>query len=607
MPENTRERVVATFIFVIGASVFGYTTAAVAVIFASFNRREANLNERTNLVLEFLKDTRCPSTVQNDVIGHMRQVIKHTSLYDEDAILRRLPFRIRNALMAVQHKDIVANMPIFRFIKSKSVQLHVLKLIHHAVANTGQTIVKEGDKCTAIVFLVKGNALMSKVTKLGEEHFWNVEREKRRKEAEDMSTSRVGGSRKTQQQPQPQPQPKNTVPSAEGATKGHQQVAYRWRPNTPEESVRAQALWAIVRQNLPVIADTEGRKQRGGSATFIKNIMGKVRSAIEEEEAAERIERLRFEQEKIEQRKRNKVWWRRGRIGRAYDAVERGIEYVTPQNFDQPHPEEKLGMDLLYDEVWSQYRILVGDLAPGQFIGHEEILRCDPFPCSVVATEPSIYYSLRRSDVLQLVTVRCCARNTPFSIVLPISCSRCFPHSSLFNVPQEYPSIAVDIQAGLGHAIQEAEKRTIESEATKAKIAFLNEIKKRFATSERDKLRSKWTRENTASKFTFMELVAYAVAMRGGKKGANKVHVQTEQSDPQAQTQAQIPAAVATPAKDPQTPAQANATTPASAARAQQSRRRRSHSDILALRRKKPQTTPRRPSIDGQHPTRIGL
>jgi hypothetical protein len=250
--------------------------------------------------------------------------------------------------------------------------------------------------------------------------------------------------------------------------------------------------------------------------------------------------------------------------------------------------------------VWSQYRVLVGDLAPGQFIGHEEILRCDPFPCSVVATEPSIYYSLRRSDVLQLVTVRCCcAGNAPVSIiVLSISCSRCFHHSPPFNVPQEYPSIAVDIQAGLGHAIQEAEKRTIESEATKAKIAFLNEIKNLFATSERDKLRSKLT-----SKFTFMELVAYAVAMRGGKKGTNKVHVQTEQSDPQAQ----IPAAVATPAKDPQTPAQANTTTPASAARAQQSRRRRSHSDILALRRKKPQTTPRRPSINGQYPTRIGL
>ena len=57
----------------------------------------------------------------------------------------------------------------------------------------------------------------------------------------------------------------------------------------------------------------------------------------------------------------------------------------------------------MYDEISGGYRHLVMELSPGEFVGHREIRASNPHPCSVVAIEPCTYYTLARSNVLDLM------------------------------------------------------------------------------------------------------------------------------------------------------------------------------------------------------------
>ena len=100
-------------------------------------------------------------------MGHSRIVIKNSSMYDEEMILQRLPLHIRTQLFIYENRDIIKVMPLFRFIANESVQMHLLKMMTKHVASAGRHIVKEGDNCDELVFMVKGTAIVSRMTTVG--------------------------------------------------------------------------------------------------------------------------------------------------------------------------------------------------------------------------------------------------------------------------------------------------------------------------------------------------------------------------------------------------------------------------------------------------------
>jgi signal-transduction protein with cAMP-binding, CBS, and nucleotidyltransferase domain len=161
-------------------------------------------------------------------------------------------------------------------------------------------------------------------------------------------------------------------------------------------------------------------------------------------------------QYRYERKKANKIWWKRGRLGVILSKLGIG-KNTNKQTTDVIQSTEGIkleeladsgGVEAVYDAVGEGRRMITGEMGSGQFFGHLEILDQKKCQHSVVVIEPCVYYTLNREAVLHLI--------------------------------ETHPGIALELQASLGQAILTATRDTIREKAKKAKVDFLNELKKKF-------------------------------------------------------------------------------------------------------------------------------
>ena len=70
----------------------------------------------------------------------------------------RLPSRIKNDILISGYRDVMSNIPLFRYIKNTSIKLFLLQIMTPMVAVTGRRIIREGKMGSDILFLVEGRA-----------------------------------------------------------------------------------------------------------------------------------------------------------------------------------------------------------------------------------------------------------------------------------------------------------------------------------------------------------------------------------------------------------------------------------------------------------------
>jgi len=107
VPVNTSERIIATIAFVLGSSLFGYVTANVTEVVASFSKAEQVTNLSMAKMNEYLIKFKIQRGLRMDVVDHSRQVMKYRSVFDSRFILTRLPPHIRVAILAHQNIDVI--------------------------------------------------------------------------------------------------------------------------------------------------------------------------------------------------------------------------------------------------------------------------------------------------------------------------------------------------------------------------------------------------------------------------------------------------------------------------------------------------------------------
>ena len=94
-PVNNNERLLAIFIFIVGAIVYGYVTANVALILSNIGRSNARSDRYTHQIKEFLDSDEISNKLTWEVIGHAKKVLKRSSVHNEEQILERLPLYMR--------------------------------------------------------------------------------------------------------------------------------------------------------------------------------------------------------------------------------------------------------------------------------------------------------------------------------------------------------------------------------------------------------------------------------------------------------------------------------------------------------------------------------
>ena len=84
--------------------------------------------------------------------------MKHSCAYDEHALLRRLPIRVRNKLQLFINRKTLETIPLFRYLESDSLKIFILSKMRFHVCDTGNYFFKEDDAAHEVIFLKSGVA-----------------------------------------------------------------------------------------------------------------------------------------------------------------------------------------------------------------------------------------------------------------------------------------------------------------------------------------------------------------------------------------------------------------------------------------------------------------
>jgi len=160
VPVNTSERIIATIAFVLGSSLFGYVTANVTEVVASFSKAEQVTNLSMAKMDEYLIKFKIQRGLRMDVVDHSRQVMKYRSVFDSRFILTRLPPHIRVAILAHQNIDVIKHIRLFHYIRNPSIRVLLLGVMKRQYAIDGRALCIEGEPCVKLRFLISGKAII---------------------------------------------------------------------------------------------------------------------------------------------------------------------------------------------------------------------------------------------------------------------------------------------------------------------------------------------------------------------------------------------------------------------------------------------------------------
>ena len=88
----------------------------------------------------------------------LQTAMKHSCAYDEHALLRRLPIRVRNKLQLFINHKTLETIPLFRYLESDSLKIFILSKMRFHVCDTGNYFFKEDDFAHEVYFLKSGVA-----------------------------------------------------------------------------------------------------------------------------------------------------------------------------------------------------------------------------------------------------------------------------------------------------------------------------------------------------------------------------------------------------------------------------------------------------------------
>jgi CRP-like cAMP-binding protein len=157
-PVDTSGQVVSTMIMILGGTVFGYIVANVSGLMSSLDVTSSRVNERIAEVTEYLTEKNASSLLSESIVKHVRYMFTQSSVFDERAIISRLPLHLSRQMIFCHHSETFAHILLFRFIESKGVILFLFKLMTPVFYEAKNFISVEGTVANELVFLVSGRA-----------------------------------------------------------------------------------------------------------------------------------------------------------------------------------------------------------------------------------------------------------------------------------------------------------------------------------------------------------------------------------------------------------------------------------------------------------------
>ena len=171
-PATSRERIFASIVVLIGASVFGYIVGNMNQVMESFDLRATLYNEKINYVKEYVRSRNVHLGLAKRIVDHYRYFYSKTSVFDTSDLFTRLPTEAYISLLMVQHGDVISEFPFMR----KSNKIFVTEMVSRMKPfnlSAGEILYCEGDTPSQMYFVRHGEIsllLMVKIRVLSSEN-----------------------------------------------------------------------------------------------------------------------------------------------------------------------------------------------------------------------------------------------------------------------------------------------------------------------------------------------------------------------------------------------------------------------------------------------------
>ena len=156
-PVTDGERVYASLIMIMGATVFGYIVGSVSGLASNPRGAAARENERTSTLLNYLEEQNIKPALRRLAREQLSFNRSFISVFDEEKILSNFPINIRREMILETHADTIAKISMFS--NDVSLITNVMHYLKPAFFSAGQFIYRTSDEgVKGIMFLLEGIA-----------------------------------------------------------------------------------------------------------------------------------------------------------------------------------------------------------------------------------------------------------------------------------------------------------------------------------------------------------------------------------------------------------------------------------------------------------------
>ncbi|GMH86668.1 hypothetical protein TrVE_jg10705 [Triparma verrucosa] len=165
LPTNDVERVYATLIMVLGATIFGYIVGSVGALAVNVNGASARKHAKVSTAMNYLTEQGVSKVYKDSVKKQVLYYLQCKSPFNDDgSLLDIMPREIKRELILQCHKEIVPFVPLFKR-QSRDFVAHLLTKMRPQKVTAGNVILNSDLGSDGIYFLLQGTAKMDVLDK----------------------------------------------------------------------------------------------------------------------------------------------------------------------------------------------------------------------------------------------------------------------------------------------------------------------------------------------------------------------------------------------------------------------------------------------------------
>jgi len=156
VPHVNYEYIFGIIVMLIGASTYAFIIGNIASLISSMDAQKSKHWNNLDTLKLYLKQRGVSSRISSKVQNYYEYRWEHHRGLKEDRLMNNLPEPLRLELMKELTKDLLEEVPMFKYC-SKQLKNILILALHAETFNPGSFISRAGDKGKEIVFISKGN------------------------------------------------------------------------------------------------------------------------------------------------------------------------------------------------------------------------------------------------------------------------------------------------------------------------------------------------------------------------------------------------------------------------------------------------------------------